>query len=220
MPNAGDGLTVVSAMRHSNPDAVTLLHTSFPEMDAAARAILLQADDILVKPISATRIVQSIRTRLEHGPKPPPIVESVAQILFRSSHEIVQHWFERVANEPKLMAVPMNFELRSRHLPEVIGDLVVRLTSLEPLGTKALRSVSSIDHGILRRRQLYSADMLVEESRLLQVSVFEALQNNLETIDFSVVLLGVMTIADEIDSQLSQAMESYIAESVNDLLPA
>jgi hypothetical protein len=29
-----------------------------------------------------------------------------------------------------------------------------------------------------------------------------------------------MTIADEIDSQLSQAMDSYIAESVADVLPA
>jgi hypothetical protein len=33
-------------------------------------------------------------------------------------------------------------------------------------------------------------------------------------------LIGVMTIADEIDSQLSQAMQAYIAESVSDSLPA
>ena len=51
--------------------------------------------------------------------------------------------------------------------------------------------------------------MLVEESRMLQVSIFQTLQNNLPSIDFSVLLIGVMTIADEVDSQLSQAMESY-----------
>ena len=51
MPGAGDGLTVVSAMRHSNPNAVTLLLSAFPEMSAAANAILLQADEILVKPM-------------------------------------------------------------------------------------------------------------------------------------------------------------------------
>src|ERR1700733_3114744 len=50
MPGAGDGLTVVSAMRHANPKAVTMLLSAFPEMDAAAQAILLQADQILVKP--------------------------------------------------------------------------------------------------------------------------------------------------------------------------
>jgi hypothetical protein len=52
------------------------------------------------------------------------------------------------------------------------------------------------------------------------VTVFHTLQKNLGTIDFSVLLLGVMTIADEVDSQLSQAMKSYIAESVQDALPA
>jgi hypothetical protein len=55
--------------------------------------------------------------------------------------------------------------------------------------------------------------MMVEESRVLQVSIFNTLQNNLASIDFSVLLLGVMTIADEVDSQLSQAMRSYIAAS-------
>jgi CheY-like chemotaxis protein len=55
MPGAGDGLTVVSAMRHANPKAVTMLLSSFPEMEVAARAILLQADEILVKPMSYLR---------------------------------------------------------------------------------------------------------------------------------------------------------------------
>jgi hypothetical protein len=45
-------------------------------------------------------------------------------------------------------------------------------------------------------------------------------QKNLEMIDFSVRLIGVMTIADEIDSQFSQAMDSYIAESAEDAVPA
>jgi hypothetical protein len=54
---------------------------------------------------------------------------------------------------------------------------------------------------------------LVAESRMLQVSIFETLQKNLASIDFSVLLNGVMTIADEVDSQLSQAMDSYIDES-------
>jgi hypothetical protein len=57
--------------------------------------------------------------------------------------------------------------------------------------------------------------VLVEESRLLQVSIFHTLQNNLVNIDYSVLLIGVMTIADEIDFQLSQAIESYTAETLH-----
>src|ERR1700680_4293796 len=44
MPGAGDGLTVVSAMRHANPRAVTLLLTAYPEMGAATHAISLQSN--------------------------------------------------------------------------------------------------------------------------------------------------------------------------------
>jgi hypothetical protein len=55
---------------------------------------------------------------------------------------------------------------------------------------------------------------LVEESRILQVSIFNTLQNNLPSVDFSTVLLDVMTIADEVDSQLKQSMRGYM-EKVN-----
>ncbi len=55
MPGPGDGLTVVSAMRHSNPKAVTLLLSAFPAMTAAANAILLQTDQILVTPMTFQR---------------------------------------------------------------------------------------------------------------------------------------------------------------------
>ena len=32
MPGAGDGFTVVSAMRHKNPNAVTLAFTGYPAL--------------------------------------------------------------------------------------------------------------------------------------------------------------------------------------------
>ena len=51
--------------------------------------------------------------------------------------------------------------------------------------------------------------MIVEESRNLQVSIFNTLQNNLGTADFSTLLLDVMTIADEVDSQLKQSLIGY-----------
>jgi hypothetical protein len=44
---------------------------------------------------------------------------------------------------------------------------------------------------------------------MLQVSIFETLQKNLAFLDYAVVLLGVMTIADEVDSQLSLAMRRF-----------
>jgi CheY-like chemotaxis protein len=61
MPGVGDGLTVVSAMRHANPRAVTLLLTSFPEMTAAAAAILQQTDEVLGKPVNTISLIDEMR---------------------------------------------------------------------------------------------------------------------------------------------------------------
>jgi hypothetical protein len=52
--------------------------------------------------------------------------------------------------------------------------------------------------------------MVVEESRILQVSIFRTLQRNLRSVDFSQVLLDVVIIADEVDSQLKQAMVRFV----------
>jgi CheY-like chemotaxis protein len=220
MPGAGDGLTVVSAMRHANPQAVTLLLSAFPEMEAATRAILMQADEILIKPIEIKALAGIIWQRLANTPAPARPVESVASILERSAESTIEDWFALVLKEPALMEIPMTFERRCGHLPKMFQDLVYRLRLCESLGTKNLTSVAASEHGITRRKQGYTAAMIVEESRILQVSIFQTLQNNLANIDFSVVLIGVMTIADEVDSQLSQSMKSYLAESIVDALPA
>jgi hypothetical protein len=55
--------------------------------------------------------------------------------------------------------------------------------------------------------------MLVDESRILEVSIFQTLQNNSRSVDSRKVLLDIMTIADEVDSQLQQAMVSYMEPS-------
>src|SRR5579859_7293407 len=219
MPGAGDGLTVVSAMRHANPEAVTLLLSAFPEMSAAANAILMQADEILVKPMNIPDLLDAITQRLAKGPLHKRKIETLATILERTAEGSIDDWYAEVEKEDTLKAVQLSREARCKHLPAAFPDLGRRLQAFKPLGSKELKSQSASDHGLERRRQGYPAAMM-EESRILQVTIFHTLQKNLGTIDFSVLLLGVMTIADEVDSQLSQAMKSYIAESVHDALPA
>jgi hypothetical protein len=62
----------------------------------------------------------------------------------------------------------------------------------------------------MRKSQGYKPAMLVHDSRILQVTLFGTLQKNLSALDFSLLLPDVMTIADEVDSQLTQAMDSYM----------
>jgi CheY-like chemotaxis protein len=216
MPGAGDGLTVISAMRHANPRAVTLLLSAFPEMTAAAAGILQQTDEILLKPVDATSLIDVIKQQLSSRPPQKRVIETVASILERETTNTIRAWHARIETDPWLMSIPMTYDQRCSHLPVLFRDLILRLRSNQPIGTKALTPTGAAEHGANRFRQGYTAAMLVEESRMLQVSLFETLQMNLAFIDYTVVLLGVMTIADEVDSQLSRAMQRFSVESLSE----
>ncbi len=62
----------------------------------------------------------------------------------------------------------------------------------------------------MRKLQGYTPAMLVHDSRILHVTLFRTLQKNLSALDFSLLLPDVMTIADDVDSQLTQPIESYM----------
>jgi len=214
MPNHGDGLTVASAMRNSHPNAATFIFSGYPEMSAATAAILLQTDQVLLKPMEPGSLVETIRKRLAQGRNSSiNSIESVASILERETKTASDHWCMCAERESSFITVRLDQSERCAHLPAVFRDLVHRLRNPLPLGTHASASLDAAEHGRMRRRQGYTAAMLVEESRMLQVSIFQTLQNNLQKVDFSLLLVDVMVIADEVDSQLAQAMTSYIAEA-------
>jgi DNA-binding response OmpR family regulator len=213
MPRAGDGFTVVSAMRHTHPQATTLVLSGFPALDETFGTIRLQADEILVKPIEISALRDTIRKKLSNpAPQRSTPPESVATILEHDLGATITNWMTLVENDEELTWIPLSFAERTGHLPNLIADLIHRLRL--PAVDKAEFSMAAHAHGNLRRRQGYTAAMIVEESRILQVSIFNTLQSNLARVDFSKVLLEVMIIADEVDSQLKQAILSFVEQGL------
>jgi ActR/RegA family two-component response regulator len=209
MPGAGDGFTVISAMRHKHPNAVTLLFTGYPALKEAMDAILLQADEILVKPMPPSDLVEVVRERLaKRGTRRETNRERVASILERDAVATIANWLYRVERDDELTCIPLSDEQRTGHLPQLIRELVQRLRVPRGLGTNQA-SEAAVQHGLVRRSQGYSIPMIIEESRMLQVSLFHTLQVNLNTVDFSLLLTDVMTIADEVDLQLKQTIVSF-----------
>src|ERR1700686_1325552 len=212
MPNPGDGFTVVSAMRHSQPNALTLLVSGYPDVQSAMSAILLEADEIIVKPFEAGRLAELLHEKISTR-KPParPDKERVAAILHRCSDNIVDDWLAKVKKSKELNYVSLSDEERTGYLPKLIEDLIVRLRASHSPGEESESncSAAAVAHGKMRKSQGYTAAMLVHDSRILQVTLFGTLQGNLSALDFSLLLPDVMTIADEVDSQLTQAMASY-----------
>src|ERR1700687_3754134 len=136
-------------------------------------------------------------------------IESVADILERELQAVIEDWLFRVEQEPDLTCIPLNFEERTGHLPHLLHDVIARLRL--DVGTKAPISKAAADHGDLRRKQGYTVAMAVEESRLLQVTIFSTLHKNVKNLEFSLLLPDVVTIADEVDAQLKEQMLRFMA---------
>ena len=53
--------------------------------------------------------------------------------------------------------------------------------------------------------------MAVEESRLLQISIFTMQHKNMKNLEFSTLLSNVVSIADEVDAQWKHQMQRFMA---------
>src|SRR6202166_1239962 len=137
------------------------------------------------------------------------VIGSVADILERELNTVISEWLARVEKEPDLMHIRLNYEDRTGHLPHLLHDVIKRLRLDE--GTKAPISKAAAEHGDLRCKQGYTVAMAVEESRLLQVSIFTVLHRNVKQLEFDALLPNVVTIADEVDAQLKEQMLRFMA---------
>jgi DNA-binding response OmpR family regulator len=213
IPDPEDGFSVVSAMRHSQPNALTLLISGFPDVESAMAAILLEADEVLVKPFEIGRLTELIQVRvLNRKPNKRVAKERVGDILRRCSNQLVDGWLERAKQSKEINHLQLTDAERTGHLPKLVEDLAVRLSqsSAAANDSDAAFSQAAVAHGELRYLQGYTPPMLVHESRILQVTLFGTLQSNLNSLDFSLLLPDVMAIADEVDAQLTQTMGSFM----------
>ena len=137
-------------------------------------------------------------------------VESVADILERELQHLIKDWLARVDEQADLTCIQLNYEDRTGHLPQLLHDVIARLRL--DAGSKAPISKAAAVHGDLRRKQGYTVAMVVEESRLLQVTIFSTLHNNVKHLEFGLLLPDVVTIADEVDAQLKEQMLRFMAE--------
>jgi len=141
-------------------------------------------------------------------------VESVADILERELQHLIKDWLARVDEQADLTCIQLNYEDRTGHLPQLLHDVIARLRL--DAGSKAPISKAAAVHGDLRRKQGYTVAMVVEESRLLQVTIFSTLHNNVKHLEFGLLLPDVVTIADEVDAQLKEQMLRFMAEDATE----
>ena len=214
MPNPADGFTVVTAMRHSQPGALILLVSGYPDVQSAMSAILLQADEIIVKPFDTGKLAELLRDKLlSRKPAAPKDKERVATILQRCATGVVEDWLARVKESKELNDLCLSDEERTGHLPKLIEDADRSPERRQAPPRRPMPSLPSplrptASCAIL---QGYTPAMLVQDSRILQVTLSRNLAKQYELSGLQPARHPMLlTIADEVDAQLTQSMESYM----------
>jgi hypothetical protein len=136
------------------------------------------------------------------------ILTTVAVILERERDSVVKEWLRRANSDLVLSSIPLSDVERTHHLFTLLDDVVSRLGDPDRVATPSGCTGAAM-HGRLRFVQGYSVSMLVEESRLFEVSAFMTLHLHRRELIKSDVLLGVMTIADEADKQLEESVQAF-----------
>jgi hypothetical protein len=137
---------------------------------------------------------------------------SVADILERELQPTIKDWLRQVNLIPALTKVPLSDADRTDHLPKFYFDLICRLRLAKNAPPSI--SVAAAAHGRVRHAQGYTASMLIEESRVFEVATFDALHLHQSELDQNQVLLDVLVIADEVDSQLMEAVHTFMEVKV------
>ena len=141
----------------------------------------------------------------------PESIETVAAILTQCKASLIEDWLIRTKKTPALCHLRLSDEERTGLLPKLVEDLIEGLgrPKLPDKDSDAIASPAAIEHGKLRRKQGYSIDVLIHESRILRATIFGILHENLSTLDFKLLLPDVTIIADQLDSLLTQTTYAF-----------
>jgi ActR/RegA family two-component response regulator len=203
--NPGDGLTVVSAMRRTQPQAVTMILTGYPAFETALEAIRQQVDDYIVKPADVPALVNAIRTKLttpaESRHLPPP--KRVAMILQENEERIAQLWLSLIERDDALSRVPQRKEERLGYLKSVLYEVIRSAQSYTGEGT--VRYTSS---GFDAKRELegYTPVMLLSEFCLARRVMAQVVQENLLAVNLSYLVPDLGRVNESLDEQAQAAL--------------
>ncbi len=208
--NPGDGFTVVSAMRRTQPNCVTLILTGFPAFETALQAIRSQVDDYLIKPAGATKLVTAIEEHLRSR-RPHLLVplKRIANILRENVTAIAD---EILRSERRILQLPrvhLSEEECRQSAESFVRALAQQLDrgDADPLSSELVELSTS--HGRARYRQGYSAPMLVEENRMICSAILSCVHDNLLNADVSNLIPDLKLITAVLAAMLREAITSH-----------
>lgn len=211
----GDGFTVVSAMRRTQPRCLNFILTGFPAFESALKAIQAQVDDYFVKPASVDAMVSQIRARLgeEQSPARHHDRKTVAALLREYGKEIEIRVLAGMKASPEISLLQLADAELINSLPSLLRELADLLEIANPAGTPLAIAPSANEHGKSRRQQGYTLPMLIEDARLVEQAIFQVVQEHIMELDLSRLVSDLGLVVDTLNWQLQESSRAYVAEA-------
>jgi DNA-binding response OmpR family regulator len=207
--NPGDGFTVVSAMRRTQPNCVTLILTGYPAFETALQAIRSQVDDYLIKPAGVPELVASIENKLRNRtPHQLQLLKRVPQILQDNVPDIVDNILQSERRILQMPRIHLTEEECRRNAKTFISALAAQLLTAGSQLSPELLELSR-QHGMARHQQGYSASMLVEENRYFGDAILDCVRTNLLVADVSQLVPDLKSLYDTLAVMLREAISAH-----------
>ena len=117
----GDGFVVVSAMRRTHPEAVTMIITGFPAFESALEAIRNQVDDSITKPAEIPKLVEALRQKVvNRQPRRAIALKRISAIIRENQDEIEQQWLDELARSPEMNSIQLSRQAWSNEFPKIL----------------------------------------------------------------------------------------------------
>lgn len=208
----GDGFTVVSAMRRTQPECVNFILTGYPAFETALQAIRSQVDDYLVKPAEIESLVEAIEQKLK-SPRAAHAfaIKSISTLIRENVELIAEKVLKAMKGHPELKTVRLTDAARVDHIPGVVNGIADQLDAEHPdlINETTLKTAAS--HGGQRREAGYSLPMLAEDTSLLDTAIYEVIQDNLLSINVSSLVPHLRRVNRSLDLQLEEEMKAFLA---------
>lgn len=205
---AGDGFTVVSAMRRTQPGTATFILTGYPAFDSALEAIRQQVDDYFVKPADPEALLNRILAKL-HGPpaeRPGIQAKRLPSILQEQRSEIFTRWLDRAKADERIRSAGLSNEEMADYLPRLIDEII---TASSDLGLSAEAVGAARRHGSVRFQQGCSVITMIREAHILHGVLSGIVEENLLRADISFLVTDIMRIGEAVQSFLEESLHAF-----------
>ncbi len=196
-----DGFVVVSVMKRTDPECITMILTGYPGFESALQAIREQVDDYLIKPADVRQLLTTIDEKLSRR-KAREVTgnKRLSMVLREHIPLIIERTLAAMKRDSELRALPVSDGQRIEGLAEGLEE-VADLLDIDEGGAAGLEAAGA--------QPGHPLEVMVRKKRILGQVLSKVFQENLLSLDLSHLMPDMAQLNDVFLWQLATAVCGY-----------